>query len=1121
MFWTWRDASRLDEEPHRQNDEKEPAVEEARIEKPLDNALANAYFYTKRSQELLEYVTCLEEFGKRDTKVAPTPLNRKKQVTFKETYETSNNNTQKHVEQQKVPKTNVLVILSTVVISSTKASGSKPRSVPKNSRNLPAKSDNKEKVEDHPKNNKSNLKQENHIDSSISYKRIVINSNSNSACKTLKKVLSKVKQVWKATGKLFTNVGYQWKPTRKKFTLGEQCLLTRTPIEIGDPTFQTLHLRLFSNAGRIDHPWYLDSGCSKHMMGNRSRLKNFMKKFIGTVRFRNYHFGAIMGYGDYVIGDSVISRIYYVEELRHNLFSVGQFYDSDLEVTFRKHSCYVRNEDGVDLLKASKNKSWLWHRRLNHLNFGTINDLARKDLRTPQQNDVVERRNHMLMEAARTMMIFSKALIEDLGKLKATADIGIFIDYAPNRKGYRIYNKITRRIMETIHIQFDELSEPMFPVHISSRPEPVLLTPGQISSGLVLNLVPAAPYVRPYQSKIVPFQCSTVFRSTTPFISILQEPSSKESSSRDGCSTKSNQVIQPYNHLGKWLKDYLMDNVIVKLDEYGDVLKNMPRLVAKGYHQEEGINFEESFAPVPRAWYNTLSRFLLANKFSKGVVDPTYQAKPTKKHLEAIKRVLRFLPWRESFGGDNDEELEMEPRPERTREVTLPLRTRSPRVHRQRERVVGFEEAPNREISRIGRNVEGNGPSEAGAEENGRREMNFPLLLVAHLGRNEDGQPSRSSLTSIRLVISLLEEPLPTLHKEDPTGSVTSFFHWIEDYPLPDGLKMPSHVGSYDVKGDHDNFLHLFEGAICLHEDQCISGFVHDLKARNLVEHLSTNLPSTYKGLMEKTYTWIEAREVSINGAPNDQRDNFKRSRKPSWNNGRGQRSRDRFSPYQGPNHGLLSSLSKSPREILATKKVAKTFEQPPWLPEKERKKAKPAETYVLMISRISCNPRKRYAEEDYNKVGEITFPLVTKDESSADPVIIKAYVSKRQVNRVYMDSGSSCEVIYEHCFLKLKPSIRSLRVDSKTPLVGLSREYSWPLGEDHHATNGDRGNHYPWSYKFPYSKRIGTLLFENSLQGPEKEQKIASEAQQADKEDILSYVDAKKKIMVNNQYLE
>ncbi|GJV65735.1 hypothetical protein Tco_1476563 [Tanacetum coccineum] len=64
--------------------------------------------------------------------------------------------------------------------------------------------------------------------------------------------------------------------------------------------------------------------------------RNFVKKFIGTVRFGNDHFGAIMGYGDYVIGESEISRVYYVEGLGHNLFFVGQFCDSDLEVAFKK-----------------------------------------------------------------------------------------------------------------------------------------------------------------------------------------------------------------------------------------------------------------------------------------------------------------------------------------------------------------------------------------------------------------------------------------------------------------------------------------------------------------------------------------------------------------------------------------------------------------------------------------------------------------------------------------------------------------------------------------------------------------------------------------------------------------
>nr|GEV02250.1 retrovirus-related Pol polyprotein from transposon TNT 1-94 [Tanacetum cinerariifolium] len=162
----------------------------------------------------------------------------------------------------------------------------------------------------------------------------------------------------------------------------------------------------FEEQCRTNHPLVFGLRLFKTYDGDPSRLMNFVKKFIGTVRFGNEHFGAIMGYGDYVIGDSVISMVYYVEGLGHNLFSVKQFYDSDLEVAFGKHSYYVRDTDGVEVIKGSrgsnlytisvedmmksspicllskafKNKPWLWHQRLNHLNFGAINDLARKDL---------------------------------------------------------------------------------------------------------------------------------------------------------------------------------------------------------------------------------------------------------------------------------------------------------------------------------------------------------------------------------------------------------------------------------------------------------------------------------------------------------------------------------------------------------------------------------------------------------------------------------------------------------------------------------------------------------------------------------------------------------------------
>nr|GFC74680.1 integrase, catalytic region, zinc finger, CCHC-type, peptidase aspartic, catalytic [Tanacetum cinerariifolium] len=90
------------------------------------------------------------------------------------------------------------------------------------------------------------------------------------------------------------------------------------------------------------------------MTGDRSQLINFVQKFLGMVKFGNDHAAKIMGYGDYQIGNVTISRVYYVEGLGHNLFYVGQFCDSDLEVAFRQHTCFIHNLEGVDLLTGSR-----------------------------------------------------------------------------------------------------------------------------------------------------------------------------------------------------------------------------------------------------------------------------------------------------------------------------------------------------------------------------------------------------------------------------------------------------------------------------------------------------------------------------------------------------------------------------------------------------------------------------------------------------------------------------------------------------------------------------------------------------------------------------------------------
>ncbi|GKB58835.1 hypothetical protein Tco_0915021 [Tanacetum coccineum] len=103
----------------------------------------------------------------------------------------------------------------------------------------------------------------------------------------------------------------------------------------------------------------------------------------------------------------------------------------------------------------------------------------------------------------------------------------------------------------------------------------------------------------------------------------------------------------------------------------------------------------------------------------------------------------------EYFSKEYDEEREIESRPERERETTLVLRMRSLRARRQRERVVEFEEALNREGGRVERNAEGGRPSEPGVNGSGIQGTNLPSLLAAHLRRSENVQPLQSSLTFV------------------------------------------------------------------------------------------------------------------------------------------------------------------------------------------------------------------------------------------------------------------------------------------------------------------------------------------------------------------------------------
>ncbi|GJS78251.1 retrovirus-related pol polyprotein from transposon TNT 1-94 [Tanacetum coccineum] len=441
--------------------------------------------------------------------------------------------------------------------------------------------------------------------------------------------------------------------------------------------------------------------------------------------------------------------------LGHNLFSVGQFCDGDLEVTFRSNTCYVRNLEGDDLRMGSRDsnlytisifemaasspgkskkaslpsklvpstesKLKLLHMDLcgpmrvaneapdmiidfvnqvqqnlkaQILTIRTDNGTEFKNeklrsfyaklgivhknsiARTPQQNGFVERRNRILVEAARTMLIFSKApeflwaeaiatacftqnrsiihtqhnktpyeLIrgrkpnvqyfhvfgslcyptndrDDLGKMKPKADIGIFIGYSESSRGFRIYNRRTKKIMETIHVKFDELTTmasecnnlepeinctnftnssedsqsipsksdldilfgPLFEEYYSTNDAPPVVS----SSNKQVANAPNSPVMNEVADEFV--QEDVADFDGYMFHDAPQTPKFEVAES-------SSTYHDPSNIRNIIAIKQIWKN---KTDAESMIIQNKSRLVAKGCRQEEGINFEESFAPIAR-----------------------------------------------------------------------------------------------------------------------------------------------------------------------------------------------------------------------------------------------------------------------------------------------------------------------------------------------------------------------------------------------------------------------------------------------------------------------------------------------------------------------------------------
>nr|GEW90172.1 hypothetical protein [Tanacetum cinerariifolium] len=778
-------------------------VESERLLNPLNTSLDYACKHTRRIQELLIILQktslCLTDLG---TKlVAVTPKNKAKQIRFTEQITKSGNTTVTTPPSANVDS-NTHVLSSTGVILVSSASG-------------------------------SILFSDNHDACVVAYINSVNASIKSKSIETPEK-----RKVWQPTGKVFKTIGHIWKPTGRTFTLvGNVYPLTRIATTTIVPPMEPIPI-----VNSIDKPIVTLVYSRKTKAANKKvHVSNstITKSLVANKMKPNNSWGSSSSNVPSPLINCRLSKS--SSGLGHNLFSVRQFCDSNLEVAFRQHTYFIRNLDGVGLLtgswgnnlytlslqdmmafspicllyKAYKTKSWLWHRRWSHLNFGAINYLARQDLvrgllklkfekdhicsacamgkstkkthkpkskdtnqeklyllhmdvygpmciesvngkkyilvrlklpvrrirtdngtefvnqtlcgyceevgishetsvaRSSQQNGVVERRNCTLIKVARTMLIYAQAPLflwaeavatacftqnrsiirlrhrktpyellhsklldlsffhvfgalcyptndsENLGKLQPKADIEIFIGYAPTKKAFRIYNRRTRRILETIHVDFDELTS-MASEQSNSRPALNEMIPGTISLGLMQKSSPTTSYVPPSRN-----DWDLLFQ---PMFNELLNPSPSVVNQAPKVIAPIAKMIPPVHTDSTGLPS--STTVDQDAPSLRGILKNKVRLVARGYRQEEGINFEESFALVAsveaiqiflayathknmflyqmdvktaflngnlreevyalyglkqdlRAWYDMLSSFLLSQDFSKGLVDPT------------------------------------------------------------------------------------------------------------------------------------------------------------------------------------------------------------------------------------------------------------------------------------------------------------------------------------------------------------------------------------------------------------------------------------------------------------------------------------------------------------------
>ncbi|GJT25460.1 retrovirus-related pol polyprotein from transposon TNT 1-94 [Tanacetum coccineum] len=617
-------------------------VDHVKANYPLDHNLDSACRYTKLIQELLTNIgkTCPSINNSGEKLVDVTTKNKDKRVRFTGPV-TSSGNTITKTASTSTLVSNKTMLSSTGVKPSTSASGSQPSSNTK-----------KDKIQQTPRT--ANV-QHSKLNANSELKRVkcngcmlsdnhdlcvldfINNVNASKKSKSVKK--SSQRKVWKPTGKVFTNIGYMWRPTCRTFTIvGNACSLTRIttttkvplrkPTALENETFKPVITLVYSRKPRKSKTSVLvrkskvlksvsankkkpsssiivllvswNSGTVKHMTEDRSQLTNFINKILGTVKFGNDHVAKILGYGDYQIGNVTISRVYYVEGLGHNLFSVGKFSDSNLEVAFRQHTCCILNLEGVDLLTGSRG---------NNLYTLSLGDMIAPEVISPIAKVVA-------LEPAGSTGSPSSTTVDQDAPSPSNSQT------TPETQPPVIPNDVEEdnHDIEIAHIGND----PYFGI-----PIPEVHSDQSSSSDIIHTIVHPDHQISEHNSKWTkdhPLEniigelarpVSTRLELHEPalfyyydaFLTAVEPKTYKDALNQSCWIEAMQKELNEFERLRVWELVPRPDKVMVitlkwiykvKLDKLGGILKNKAWLVAHGYRQEEGINFEESFALVAR-----------------------------------------------------------------------------------------------------------------------------------------------------------------------------------------------------------------------------------------------------------------------------------------------------------------------------------------------------------------------------------------------------------------------------------------------------------------------------------------------------------------------------------------